>query len=645
MRTKKPLLALALLTAAGCGQNETKFESATPVVGTLDLALSINSEFSISAVQVAIQGEGDVSDVTRARSVNVADSNASVSAREGGLPAGSYSIALSANLDDNPETAFDESTAQCEGSVSGVAVAAGETTDASLVLLCTLDGGQLQVAGGLRVVAETAVERINQCPDLYSAASIAPLDTSVGTAVALGIDPIAGATVSWSATRGTVSADGSSYSCPDIPGDYTVTASVTTDDGCSQSFSEVVSCHSGYEGTCDALPSSFVWEGDCGLRSPCHLIEQDGCEWTASCRGQIVSGQATSATTFPFAYSRGTTQLDCSTELVDGELVGSCTNLAGDSSCSVNSNQYPALSASCDRLVDISSVTACGTTETNCDIIQDACSYQALCDSGTIRTGNVVGDALRWNMDDRATVGTYYRCEAPIVDGEVVGSCNLLRGEGAETCEDYSAQANVLDMGGCAATLPAAGFKLEGCGLDGVAFANQRECVWEIISETGTISGFAPTDNTYEFENAAGESCVGSVVDGNFSGSCGTGAAACSFATVAPAVDDSCFQLPDVVATRGCGFGAPTPFGVVQDGCDFYGFAPSRGVFVAGTATPTGITFPGIGPGWVCTADLNEEVGDELWGGCTRDNADGSVSQCRDLTSSQGSRLVIGLSL
>ncbi|MCG8557173.1 MAG: hypothetical protein MJD61_18080 [Proteobacteria bacterium] len=56
-------------------------------------------------------------------------------------------------------------------------------------------------------------------------------------------------------------------------------------------------------------------------------------------------------------------------------------------------------------------------------------------------------------------------------------------------------------------------------------------------------------------------------------------------------------------------------------------------------ASAGGIAFPGLN-GFSCAADVGAD-GSTLFGACTRENADGSVSQCADLTDYQGARLVI----
>lgn len=643
-RTAVPrLLAVGLvggattLTALGCSQRDAMQAEASEA-GSLDLALTVGGTYTIAAVEMTVRGEDAANAaVVRERVINVSDPNATVSAREAGLPAGAYGVALEATLVDNPSTPVDESEAQCDGSVSGVLVAAGQTTNADLVLTCTLDGGQVILGGGIRVHAEAQVE-VETCTDLYTEAFVGSLGASVGSSVALSLTPVAGATVSWSATRGTVAADGSSYTCPATPGKYTVTAQLSNADGCADSFSETVTCHSAYEGDVGVLPSAFAWEG-CALRSPCHLLSQNGNEWTASCRGQLISGEATSATSFPFFYSRGSVQLDCVAELSNGELVGSCEG--NGEFCSLNSNQSPSPDAKCEHLLDLPSVTTCGDAEADCDAIQQGCTYQAKCADGTIRTGSVNGQTLVWDVDDRATTGQRYQCSGAIAEGAAAGTCTRRNGDGPESCA-FAAEVNVLEFGSCSETLPTGGVLMAGCGFDGALFASQRGCVWEFVSPAGTFSGYASEDNVYTFTRADGSECTASVVDGKLQGTCGSGENNCEFGEAEPTVDESCFQLPDVVATRGCGFGSPTPFNVVQDGCTFYGFAPSRGVFVAGQNTSGGVTFPGISAGWVCTANVNA-AGDALAGECKRENADGTVSGCRDLTSSQEANLVLDL--
>jgi hypothetical protein len=229
-----------------------------------------------------------------------------------------------------------------------------------------------------------------------------------------------------------------------------------------------------------------------------------------------------------------------------------------------------------------------------------------------------------------------FQCQATTVDGTASGTCNEV---GSELSCDYSATI-VETPSACEETL-SGGFVLEGCGFDDVCMAQQQGCAWRIICNSGTYAGIATGSDAFEFVGPNGSSCLGGVVDGQFAGSCGGGDTACAFESRAPVAGTGCLALPEVLTARGCGFGAPTAFETIQDGCKFSGYAPSRGVGVAGEATANGITFTGISPGWQCSLEQSDEVADELWGGCTRQNDNGTVSQCRDL--GDPSRLVIKL--
>ena len=127
------------------------------------------------------------------------------------------------------------------------------------------------------------------------------------------------------------------------------------------------------------------------------------------------------------------------------------------------------------------------------------------------------------------------------------------------------------------------------------------------------------------------------VEDGVLTGNCEDDNTSCNFASAAPEADPSCFELPAQVSSSGCG--SSLACSTVQNGCDWVASC-AGGEMLVGTATETGITFPGLSQGWLCSADLNP-AGDALGGGCERENDDGSVSECRDLTDRQDARLVL----
>jgi hypothetical protein len=281
-------------------------------------------------------------------------------------------------------------------------------------------------------------------------------------------------------------------------------------------------------------------------------------------------------------------------------------------------------------------------TYQSCNVIQAGCTYQANCDNGAaILSGAVVGAQIQWNP---SVAGKSYRCQGPIVDGAVRGACTQTGNNTPmpATCSDFAATVPVAPST-CEETLPSAGFALSGCGLDGSCFAVQRGCVWQVACSSGVYNGTASATNAFQFTGPGGRSCTASVVDGAWRGQCEGGGESCGFAPVEPVQDTSCFQLPEQLLWRGCGTVSGYACSTFQSGCNFAASCNGGQLNVYGTARPTGITFPGIAAGWTCNADLTEE-GNAMHGQCTRPNADGTVSNCRDLTNQIGARLVLSWS-
>jgi hypothetical protein len=631
---RSALLGVAVL--AGCS-GEAKPGSQTAEddpLGTFELALGV-SGYTIDTVTVTLTSQALVPAVTRVRSIDVSDPNAAVSATEYGLPPGRYDIGLSAHVVDDPTSAFDESTIACKGSLAGVIVRPGAITQVDdLTLLCTRDGGQVQTLGGVSIGADVATSTINNCPDLIGSVSISPLETSVGAAIALSASLAPDTTIAWSAVAGTFSADGSSFTCPAVAGTFTLQATVKRADGCQQTMSQQVKCHNSYQGSCEALPSAFAFEGSCGLRSPCYTL-QNGCDWQINCRGQTVSGEGEGNGSFPFIHTNGRA---CSASLVEGELKGSCTDAAG-ATCDFATNVAPPATPFCEKLpTTINDVTACGVTYRTCNVIQAGCTYQASCDGGAaVLSGSVVDDQLQWNP---SVDGKSYRCQGPIVDGAVSGTCTQT-GSGVTspaTCDDYAASVPVAPAA-CEETLPSEGFALAGCGLDGNCFAVQRGCLWQVACDSGTYAGTADATNAFSFTGADGRACSAAVKDGKFTGSCEGGGESCGFAPALPALDTSCFQVPAHILWQGCGTVTGIACNVFQNGCDFVASCQNGQLNFAGLTGPSDITFPGLA-GYTCNAALNESS-TALYGQCTRENENGTVSTCRDLTDQIGARLAI----
>lgn len=631
-------LLLAGYGAFGCSTRDGVTENETQL-GELGLRLTVGG-LTVSRVDLTISSEAGPVAVTRTRTFDVEDPNASISATERGLPPGSYALALTAQPVDDPATALDESEFPCAGAKAGVVVEAGKVTKVDdLVLLCTVDGGMVQTAGGISLDVDVQTELVNDCPDLVDGAFVAPLETSTGGSVQLAAEHAEGVSVVWTAAAGAVSADGSSYTCPGTPGSYTLQATFTRDAECKQVFTEQVTCHSSYAGSVEALPTAFGFTGSCNLTGPCQL-SQDGKEWTAVCgsrpdRFSFLSGEAVAHNQFPFLASNGRV---CSGEVVEGELVGTCTDPAG-TSCNFATDSSPAQALACPIITELAELRTCGGNYEHCNVAQQGCNILAKCGDDYIgRNINTDGSIRVEEMVDSKLV----RCEAPVVGSSASGTCKEVGAASNPVSCDFAAEL-VEAESACEETLPAAGFVLGGCGFDDLCIARQQGCVWEVACSRGIYTGTASGTDAFEFVGPGGAACRGSAANGEFVGSCGSEASACTFGPVAPEVDPSCIAVPESVSARGCGFGSHTGFEVVQDGCRFLGYAPSRGVYVFGDVTASGMSFPGFTQGWVCSVEQSAEVGDELWGNCERQNADGTVSQCRDLTSDQGSRLVIQL--
>lgn len=585
--------------------------------GGLGLALTVEG-YAVNSVVLNIASEDLTPAITRERTLDVSQPGATVSAFEYGLPAGTYTLGLSANVVDDPNTAVDESTIACVGSVDDVVVTAGVVTQVSnLVLLCTVDGGQVRRAGGIRIDAELETESINQCPDLVQGLFVGPLVTSVGGTVQIAAELAEGASITWSARGGTFSPDGTQYTCPAIAGKYTLRANVARAGGCSETVTTEVTCHGSYSGSCEALPSGFAFTGACGLRSPCHVI-QDGCSWQATCRDQVFSGEG-EGTSFPFIALNGD---ECSASLVDGELVGTCSS--GDDVCEFATNTNPPPVVDCEALPDtITDVTACGVTYAACDVVQDGCRYQANCDNGAaILNGSVVGDELQWNFVRDAKS---FRCQAPIVAGAVQGSCVQRLVEDPTTCDDFAATVPRRAGPVCEESLPTEGFVVEGCGLEGLCFAFERGCAWEVVCNGVTHAGVASATNSFAFTGKDGLACTASVIDGVLTGSCADASTSCGFSAREPVVDQSCYQAPSDLLFSGCGW-TDLPCQFLQDGCAFAANCNNGEILTVGTANASGVAFKGAGS-FLCEASLNE-AGDALNGQCTVTRPDGSVSTC-----------------
>jgi hypothetical protein len=619
----------------GCSADGDRAAGDRDSLGTLGLAVTL-SGYTVNEVEIVIEGDDLELGVSRTRTFQVSDPNATISASEYGLPPGSYSVSLSAKVVDDPETAFEESDVPCVGRAEGIVVETGSTTEVNdLVLLCTQDGGLVQTAGGIRINAELETETINVCPDLFAGVLVAPLESSVNAEIAVATEHGDDVTVSWTANAGSFSADQSIYTCPEVPGTFNLEAEFVRDGACSQSVTEGVVCHSLYEGRSESLPTSFAIEGSCEFASPCQLT-QEGNAWEMVCgtlawRRTILQGEATGENSFPFISPSGSV---CSAEVIDGELLGSCEDSLGET-CSFETDSQTDPSPLCPTLSGLSAITTCTESYGSCELVQEGCAFLGKCDNGAGYIGGSVDSDGGLNIST-SDGSINYRCGGSRVDGAVNGTCTQSgRGVIDPLSCDFSAIAPIVPAA-CDASLPESGFVLQGCGFDDSCLAVQNGCAWRISCSNGSYEGLAQATNKFDFVGPEGGACTGSVVDGEFLGSCQKGDETCAFAPKAPEVDESCYQLRSELSSSGCGPNLKCK--TLQNGCDFVAMC-GGGEFLQGTSGENGISFAGLN-GFVCEAELGEND-DALYGQCTRLNPDNSISECRDLSEQQGARLKI----
>lgn len=229
---KGSLVALAMIcggiVTAACSGEETRPEglqvSAEDNSGSLGLNLTLSNGVVIDAVEATITGDALAEALVR--TIPVPNEGATVSALFGGLPAGTYSIVLSAD-------AADGST-NCSGEAS-FDVLAGETVGVTVPMTCDSDS----VRGTVTVDGV-----VNVCPELEHV-FVAPLQTAVGGQIV-----VEGAasdaddddvSYAWTASAGSFddpAAANTTYNC-ETPGDQTLV--LTINDGGDCSFDTLVS--------------------------------------------------------------------------------------------------------------------------------------------------------------------------------------------------------------------------------------------------------------------------------------------------------------------------------------------------------------------------------------------------------------------
>lgn len=411
------------------------------------------------------------------------------------------------------------------------------------------------------------------------------------------------------------------------------------------------------------LPSTLSIEGDCNFRSPCHLIQNEG-DFTLNCRprrGTMAVFNGTSQSPYRISFQSEDGSKKCKANWRNNAWQGTCQELATEENpepseqvCAFNFNEEPEPVVYAAKLPSyIDRITACGSTYEGCTSVQDGSNALLKCDNdageSTYLEASVVGDNVRLVLRPD---GKYFRCEGQW-DGQAVSGDCLQRGrnlENPETCDDYSIEAYEENAHGqCAQLLPTEGFSLQGCGMEqSTCIAVQRGCEWQISCEdqvySGRVNNYQP--GLLKFRNARGQRCRVNINHrkGTLSGSCSDpeGRNRCIVSsTPAQAADPKqCFTMPTQVRTAGCG-AFWDDCKIYQDGCNFQTICENGRRNFNGVVTGNSISFEGLAD-YTCTAELTEQDGvKRLLGACTRENEDGTISECRDLSDRFGARLAL----
>lgn len=417
---------------------------------------------------------------------------------------------------------------------------------------------------------------------------------------------------------------------------------------------------------------TLSFSGDCELSNPCVVEHQEDGSWIASCQpgwdgsSPRFTGTYTPAGSLNVKSEQGDVECSNLRRTRDG-WSGTCEKTVQPDPeseattlerCSVNIDTKDKTVAYSAKLPsELTDLTFCGTQFGDCKVAQDDVDLTLMCGEGddtVMLRATMVGNTFQhWSRRGE----DWYDCTGHWDGQGLTGACTKWVGFGsdepADACEDlaFTAQ-DPLAHGTCEQILPQEGFTLQGCGMEDACVAVQRGCDWQINCGDKTYSGRINRRRRMHFENSAGQKCIASVGrDGKVRGSCrnsliswhenvGQGMQACAFRSVAAQPSQACFQMPSTISTRGCGAFFDN-CRVYQDGCEFMTQCESGQHNFYGVVDSDGIEFTGLA-GYTCTADLVDEDGKQrLLGGCTRQEQDGTISECRDLSEAFGARLAL----
>jgi hypothetical protein len=371
---------------------------------------------------------------------------------------------------------------------------------------------------------------------------------------------------------------------------------------------------SAHEASCGAnrLPESFELVG-CDADLLCQAT-QHGSTWEAVCGATTLTGKIDRRGKITWTAADGSA---CKARLKDGQLSGSCEAAAGV--CEIAS-QAPLPSARCVELPSALTISGCGVESAQCELVQDACNWQASCDGGaSVISGRATGSGARWDLPDGS------RCRTTLVDGALVGTCTapLAEGETVATTCDVSA-APPADVPPAPTCEPlASGFAIEGCGFDTLCNVYQRGCLWEATCGDTVLEGRAE-GSSYEWTTEDGKECKGEVRDGKLAGFCKDGHDRCHFKQKDPVPSASCVTVPSNISVLGCELEGDCQ--ILQDGCQWQAACNDAAVYYHGLADETGISLiTHISDAeFLCTAAVADGG---LVGACTESLTEGSTTE------------------
>ncbi len=236
---RRGVMTMAIVAAMALAVSCTSSDMSDDDTGSVGMELQIAPGVTVNTINWSIKNA--TTGFSRSASINVRFSN-TVSFLAGAIPPGTgYTLALTAVSVDG---AFN-----CAG-MAGFDITAGASTPVGLTLSCaTASPGQ----GTVVVTGTTQV-----CANLDSI-SAAPLETAVGTPIALSATASAGTltpTFAWTATAGTFDNATSAtpvFTCPATPGPVVITATaLPSAASCPNTFTQSVTV------TCDVVDPTFT---------------------------------------------------------------------------------------------------------------------------------------------------------------------------------------------------------------------------------------------------------------------------------------------------------------------------------------------------------------------------------------------------